>query len=184
MRSEVAKLRAEVDADEHDEKPKRKRRPRLRLIKGGGIAALIAAPLGRYWREAAAASLVGAATAGVLVLPSPGPVPDEVRVPETLRTTAPVAVSPKPSAARSSHLPARPVPSATRTERKGTVAPKTPSERSTGDVEATSELVLPSSVSTLLSLPPLPTRLPSLISQGSCLVTIGTVVSICVPTEQ
>lgn len=181
MRTEVAKLRAEVEAEERDEKPKRKRRrPKLRLIKGGGVAALIAAPLGRHWREAAAAGVVGAAAAGVLALPSPGPGPgpDDLRIPETTRSsTGPVKVSPEPLVPRSSRLPARSAPS----ERKGTVAPKTSSERRAVE-EITPEFRLGTELPSV-SLPPLPTlSLP--VRPGSCLVTVGTFVSICVPTVE
>lgn len=194
LRAEVAKLRAEVEAEERDEQPKRKRRrPKLRLIKGGGIAALIAAPLGRYWREATAALLVGAATAGVLVLPpGHGPGREDLRVPQTSDpTTAPTKAAPSSvrSVSPSRRPPARVSPSSGRlfssvrpsSERTGTVAPTTPSERRTVEDETT---VLLSTLVTVLpsvSMPPLPTvSVP--VSSGACLVTVGAVVTICVPT--
>lgn len=203
LRAEVERLKAEEEAEERDEQPKRKRRrPKLRLIQGGGIAALIAAPLSRYWREAAAAGLVGAAaTAGVLVLPpGHGPGSEDLRVPETSQRTTTPTTKGVPTRGRtvvppSWRPPAKAGPSSTRefssvrpSQRTGTVAPTTPSERRTVEDETT---VLPSTHPTVLpsiplpsvSVPPLPTlSLPA--GPGGCLVTVGAVVTICVPTGE
>lgn len=191
-RAELEELKAETPpAEEH---PKR-RRPKLRLIKGGMVAAL-ALWVSRHWRFAAIPAAAGAAAFVLLAWRQDlGPVAPVVP-PVTVVPTAAVSSVP-PSAARP------PSPGRGLSPRSGTVPPVTPSEGSStvagvattptrASVTDSLVPVLPSTRLPSVSLPkpslptatvPKPTlpktTLPS-PPTGSCPVTVA--VTICAPT--